>query len=139
MFKPVTKFMEDRAKRIKDSIDEAEIDKAHAKDLIAKYEGSLKTANAEADSIIRYAKELANIEAEKIISDSRIIAERELTNTRKQLEMEHRAAIANFRQEAAALVVATASKLLEREIDGEDSRQYAQILLNEVAGDPEKD
>ena len=133
LFKPVTKFMDDRAKRIQNSIDQAESDKVQAKDMLAKYEASLKTAKTEADSIIRNAKELAKEEAQKIIADSRASAEREIAVMRKQLEMERHAALAAFQQEAADLVIAATSRLLEREIEGEDSRLYAEMLLNEVS------
>ena len=134
LFKPVTKFMEDRAKKVQDSIDQAENDKVQAREMLAKYEESLKTAKAEADSIIRNARELAQAEAEKIIADSRISAEKDLAIMRKQLEMEHQAALASFREEAATLVIAATGRLLEREIEDEDSRQYAEMLLNEVSG-----
>ena len=133
LFKPVTKFMDARAKRIQDSIDQSENDKTQAKALLAKYEAQLKTAKTEADSIVNNARELAKAEAEKIIAESRVSAERELANMRKQLEMEQRAVIASFREEAAALVVAATGRLLEREIKAEYSGQYAEMLLNEVS------
>ena len=139
MFKPVTKFMADRENKIKDSIEQSENDKANAKALLARYEASLKTAKTEADSIIRKAKELAQVEAGKIIAEGRISAERELAIMRKQLEMERHAAIASFREEAAALVVAATSRLLERDIKDEDSQHYAQMLLNEIIVEAEKD
>ena len=133
LFKPVTKFMADRAKRIQDSIDQAENDKVQAKAMLTKYEASLNTAKAEADSIIRNARELAQAEAHKIITNSRISAEKDLALMRKQFEMEHRSALASFREEAADLVIAAASRLLEREIEDEDSKLYAEMLLNEVS------
>ena len=134
LFKPVTKFMDARAKRIQDSIDQSENDKTQAKALLAKYEAQLKTAKTEADSIVNNARELAKAEAEKIIAESRVSAERELANMRKQLEMEQRAVIASFREEAAALVVLATSHLLEREIKTEDSRSYAQMLVEKASG-----
>jgi F-type H+-transporting ATPase subunit b len=133
LFKPVTKFMADRAKRIQDSIEQSENDKTHAKALLAKYDAQLNTAHTEADSIIRKAREMAQVEAEKIITESRISAEKELEKMRRQLEMEHHAAIENFRLEAAALVVAVTGRLLEREIKTEDNRQYVEMLLDEMS------
>ena len=37
LFKPVTKFIEDRAKKIQDSIDQAENNKAQAKNTLEQY------------------------------------------------------------------------------------------------------
>ena len=132
LFKPVTKFMEARAKRVRDSIEQSENDKEQAKELLAKYQAQLKTAEAEADAIIRNAKENARTEAEKIIADGRVSAEKTLANMRKQLEMEQRAALAVFRQEAAALVIETSGRFLEREFKTEDNRRYAGMLLGET-------
>ena len=132
LFKPVTKFMADRAKRVQDSIDQAEKSKALAKAALAQYEAQLKTAETEADAIIRTAREHARQEAEKIIADGRTAAEAALVNARRQLETERQAALAVFRKEAAALVVAASGRLVGREIRGEDNRQYADMLLQGI-------
>ena len=132
LFKPVTKFMADRAKRVQDSIDQAEKSKALAKAALAQYEAHLKTAETEADAIIRAAREHAQQEAGKIIADGRAAAEVMLANTRRQLEMERQAALAIFRKEAAALVVAASGRLVGREIQSEDNRQYADMLLEAI-------
>ena len=132
LFKPVTKFMDDRARRVKDSIEQSEKDKAQANAILVQYTAQLKSAEIEADAIIRSAKELAEAEAEKIIAESRASAEQTLINARKQIETEQKAALAVFRQEAADLVVTASGRLLGREIKSEDNRQYAAILLDEV-------
>ncbi|MCL2472150.1 MAG: ATP synthase F0 subunit B [Treponema sp.] len=132
LFKPVTKFMADRSKRIQDSIEQSEKDKNQAKALLAQYEAQLKTAETEAEAIIRAARENAEAEAEKIIAESRVSAEAAMVNARKQLETEQRAALAIFRKEAATLVVAAAGRLVEREIKAEDSQHYADMLLGEI-------
>ena len=133
LFKPVTKFMADRAKRVEDSIEQAEKNKAQARALFAQYEAQLKTAETEANAIISGARENAQTEAEKIIAESRVSAEAILANARKQAEMEKEAALAAFRKEAAALVVAASGRLLAREIQTEDNRQYADMLLGELS------
>ena len=132
LFKPVTKFMADRAKRIQESIEQSEKDKNQAKALLAQYEAQLKTAKTEADAIIHTARENARQEAEKIIADSRAAAEVTLANARRQLEMEHQAALAIFRKQAAVLVVAATGRFVGREIQSEDNRQYAEMLLEAI-------
>jgi F-type H+-transporting ATPase subunit b len=131
LWKPVTTFMNDRTERIRDSIEQSEKDKIRAKALLAQYDAKLKTAEAEA--IISKAKETAGAEAEKIIAGSRAVADETLANAKKQLEAERKAALAAFRQEAAALVVTAAGRLVGREIKSEDNEQYAAMLLNEAA------
>jgi F-type H+-transporting ATPase subunit b len=133
LLKPVTKFMAERAGRIKDSIAQSEKDKTRAKALLAQYEAQLKTAEAEAQTIISKAKEQAEAEAEKIIAESRASVDESLANAKKQLEAERKAALAVFRKEAAALVVTATGRLVGREIKSEDNKQYAAMLLNEAS------
>jgi F-type H+-transporting ATPase subunit b len=133
LWKPVTKFMAERAERIQSSIAQSESDKARAKALLAQYEAQLKTAEAEAQAIIGKARERAEAEAEKIIAESRASAGETLENAKKQLEVERKEALAVFRKEAAALVVTAAGRLVGREIKGEDNSLYAAMLLNEAS------
>jgi F-type H+-transporting ATPase subunit b len=133
LFKPVTKFMTDRTRRVQDAIEQSEKEKAEANDLLAQYTAKLKTADTEAESIIRSARESAEAEAKKILEESHAAAEQTLANARKQLEMEHQAEMAAFRKEAAALVVTAAERLVKREIRSEDNLRYAEMLLDEVS------
>ena len=132
LFKPVTKFMAERAKRVQDSIDQSEKDKAQAKALLAKYEAQMQAAEQEADAIIQNARIQARQETEKIIAEGRLSAEAAIEKTRKQLEGERQAALAIFREEAAAIVVAAASRLVGRELKSEDCLSYADMLLKET-------
>ena len=132
LWKPVTKFMAERTKKIQDSIEQSEKDKNQARAMLAQYEAQLKTAETEAEAIIKAARENARAEAEKIIAEGRVSAETTLANARRQLETERQAASADFRKEAAALVVAATGRLVGREIKNEDNRQYADMLLNEI-------
>ena len=133
LFKPVTKVMADRAKRVQDSLEQAEKDKSEAKQLLERYEARLKNADAQADEIIRLARETANAEAERIIAAGKSAAETMQANARRQIEAEHEAALAQFKAEAALLVIAAASRLLGRELQTDDNRRYANMLMDELS------
>ncbi|MDR2020036.1 MAG: ATP synthase F0 subunit B [Treponema sp.] len=133
LFKPVTKFMADRTKRIEDNITQAEKDKYQAKQLLEQYESRLKSAEAEGEAIIKAARETARQEADRIAAEAKAAAEAAAVAGRKQLEAERKAAMALFRAEAAALVVGAAGRLLGREINGEDGRRQAEIFLQDLA------
>ena len=132
LFRPVTKFMEDRTKKIEDAISQSERDKAQAKILLGQYEDKLKNTEGKADEILRAARETAQRQAEKIITEGREQSERLLSEARRQLEMEERAAMARFRAEAAALVVAASGRLVQRDFSGEDNLRFAAMLLREA-------
>jgi F-type H+-transporting ATPase subunit b len=133
LFKPVTKFMADRAKQVQDSIDQAEMDKTQAQELLVQYQDKLKNADAEAAQIIKIARNNAETEARHIFAEGKTTAEALTAAARQQIELEQQAAYAQFRLKAAALVMMAASRLVQREISGDDNRRYANMLLNEFA------
>ncbi|MDR1899894.1 MAG: F0F1 ATP synthase subunit B [Treponema sp.] len=136
LFKPVTKFMEERSKKVADSLIQAEKDRNQAKLLLEQYENRLKNAGGEAEDIIRGAGERARQQADRIVAEAKAEAERLLRNARGQIESEGQAAMEQFRAEAAGLVLAAAAKLLRRELSREDSRLQAELLLRELGKRP---
>jgi F-type H+-transporting ATPase subunit b len=133
LFKPVTKFMAERAKRVQDSIDQAQKDNEAAKKLLAEYEDKLKKAETEAREILKTAREEAERQAQLIIADGRREAKDAADAALKQIETERQAAFARFKLEAAALVIAAGAKLAARDFSGEDSRRYVNMLLDELS------
>ncbi|MDR2101793.1 MAG: F0F1 ATP synthase subunit B [Treponema sp.] len=132
LFKPLTKFMDDRAKKIQTSIEQAERDKDQAKLLRKQYEDQINGVQNEAEAIITAARETARAEADRIIAEGKQAAETLLLNARKQNEAERLTALALFKAEAAALVVAASSRLLKRELTGEDNLRLAHEFLREL-------
>jgi len=133
LFKPVTKFMADRARRVQDTIEQAQRDKDEAMKLLDEYKSKLKNAEAEAREIIKTANENAERQAQLIISEGKKEAQDTVKTALKQIEMERQAALAKFKLEAAALVIAVSAKLASKDFSGEDSRRYANMLLDELS------
>jgi F-type H+-transporting ATPase subunit b len=133
LFKPVTKFMADRAKRIQDSIDKAESSRSEAMKLLGRHQDMLANAEAEAGEIIKAARETASAEARRIIAGGKAEAEAMAVAARSQIELERQAVLAKFRAEAIALVMAASARLLQREVSGDDNRRFADMLLEEAA------
>lgn len=133
LFKPVTKFMEARAAKVQNDIDSAAKDKAQAKQLLAQYEKKIKAAQAEADAIISEARKQAVVQADKIVAEGKNKVEAIIANANRQIEAEHKAALILFRTEAARLVIAASSRLVQRELEQEDSVRFANLLVQELA------
>jgi F-type H+-transporting ATPase subunit b len=132
LFKPVTKFMADRAQRVQADIDQAKKDKADSQKLLAEYKDKLRRAEAEADEIIKTARKDAETQSRQIIDEGKAAAEAFTAAARKQVESERQAAFARFKVEAAALVMAACARFVQREISGDDNRRYAAMLLDEL-------
>ncbi|WP_461248165.1 ATP synthase F0 subunit B [Treponema sp. R6D11] len=133
LFKPVTKFMADRAKRIQDTIEQAQKDKDEAMKLLDEYEAKLRKVEDEAREILKTANENAERQAQLIIAEGKKEAQASVDSALKQIEMERQAALAKFKLEAAALIIAVSAKLSAKDFSGEDNRRYVNMLLDELA------
>jgi F-type H+-transporting ATPase subunit b len=133
LFKPVTKFMADRTRKVQDTIDQAEKSRADAQKLLEQYQDKLKNAGIEADEIIKTARVNAEAQARQIIGEGKAAAEALTAAAHRQVDAERQAAFARFKVEAAALVMAASARLVQREISGDDNRRYAAMLLDELA------
>jgi len=136
LFKPVSKFMAERAKRVQDSIAEAKIDRAKAQELLDSYQEKLKTAEAEAEEIMKSAREKGRAQADRIVADGKIAAEALVADACRQIDSERQKALARFGMEAVALVMTASSRLAQREFSGDDNRRYAGMLLDELSAMP---
>jgi F-type H+-transporting ATPase subunit b len=131
LFKPVTKFMAERTRNVENTIEQAEKNRQDAKTLLEQYEKKLAAADAEAETIIKNAREQAAEDAEKIRAGGKADAERIIAAARTQVAAERQAAIAVFRAEAAALVVNAAGRLVRRELAGEEHLRFAREALKD--------
>ena len=135
LFKPTTNFMADRVKRIQNSIEQAEKDKVTAQKLLEQYKKQLNNAEMEADAIIRFAKEQAELEREQILDNTKVEAGRILDAAQSKLEADRLAAMALFRAEAAAMVLSAASRLIRHELSGAEQQRYAAEVLDNLVQD----
>jgi F-type H+-transporting ATPase subunit b len=133
LFKPVSKFMAERAKRVQDSIERAQNEKEEATKLLVEYEKKLKEAESETRDILKTARENAERQAELIIADGRREAQDALNAALRQIETERQAALAKFKLEAAALVMAVSAKLAAKDFSGDDNRRYVNMMLDELS------
>jgi F-type H+-transporting ATPase subunit b len=133
LYKPVTKFMADREARIRTQIDAAAKSNEEAKKAKQQHEDELNALRKEQSQLVQSARAEGQRQADKIIEGAKQDAARIAAQAKKQLEAEKQEAWAIFQQEAAALVVAAAAKLLRREITSADARTQAAMFL-EAAG-----
>ena len=133
LFKPVSKFMADRAKRVQDTIDLAQKDKEEAAKLLAEYKKQLNNAEAEAREILKTARDSAERQAKMIVAEGKQEAQDTVNAALKQIEMERQASITRFKLEAAALVMAVSAKLAAKDFSSDDNRRYANMLLDELS------
>ncbi|MCR5122788.1 MAG: F0F1 ATP synthase subunit B [Ruminococcus sp.] len=132
LFKPVLGMMERREQMIRDDLDNAKKASDEAEQMKARYEKKIKSAQAEAAKITKVAKQRAARERAEIVEDAKAEAAELIADAQKTIERDREAAMSSAREEIAGLAVMAASRVLEKNIDEESNRGFAEQLLAEV-------
>jgi F-type H+-transporting ATPase subunit b len=131
LFKPVTKFMEDRTNSIKADLENADRAKSEAALLLQEYKDKLSSARKEADSIVSDAHERAQNEYETILAAARKDSELLLKKAGEQVEQERQQMLKEMKNQVASLALAAASKVLEANMDNETNRKLVDKFIDE--------
>jgi F-type H+-transporting ATPase subunit b len=141
LFKRVTDFMNARTAKIEGDLAEAERRKDEAKAIERELDRKSASAEAAAAEIMAAARVNAVKAANQIVAESREKAAALLEDAKAEIAAEREAALLVFKNEAAALVVQAASRLIETELNsgGSATRQanitLAGKLLKELGAD----
>ena len=100
---PVTEMMEKRAEKIANDIDSAEDARKKAEELAAKRESALKDSHVEASKIIDRAKQNGEQQKANIVSAAQAEVDTLKQNAKKDIAQEREEALANVKNDVAAL------------------------------------
>jgi F-type H+-transporting ATPase subunit b len=131
LFKPVTQFMEDRTKSIKDALDHADNTKNEAGKLKQQYEDKLRAAKDEGDKILNDARVKANKEYDSIMNAAKQDAQGVMTRAREEIDRERAQMIKDVRNQVASLALAAATKVIEVNMDTTSNRALVDKFINE--------
>ena len=131
LFKPVTEFMEKRAKSIRDNLDNADREIEEAHDLRMKYEEQIMHAKEDAEKILREARSRAAREHDEYVGASRKEAEALLQRAREDIMLEKAAMLKDLKSQIASLAISAASKVIEANMDTERNRDIVNKFIEE--------
>ncbi len=132
LFKPVTEIMEKRENLIRSSMEEAEDTRKKANELKAEYQAQLDGAKDEAAAIVKEAKTRGEKEYELMLANAGRDAQKLISDAQESARIEREKAIKSARGEIAALAVAAASKVVEKNIKAEDNKKLIDDFLSEA-------
>ena len=132
---PVTRTLDDRARRIREGLDLAETAKQERERLRQEVEQLLAQARREAAEIAERTTKAAEAAAADIRTQGKAEADRIREKGRTDAEHLHDQALAQLRTEVASMVVLAASRILGREISAEQHRALIERSLDEAGTD----
>lgn len=132
LFKPVSQFMENRTRSIKESIENAEAQKAEASELKRKYEEQLKSARAEGEKIIAEARSKAEREHDALAAAAKKEVEGILAKAREEIDHEREQMLREVRGQVAGIALAAATKVIQANMDTESNRKLVDKFMDEA-------
>ncbi|HKC93575.1 MAG TPA: F0F1 ATP synthase subunit B [Nitrospira sp.] len=129
-FPGILSMLEEREKKIKDSLDQAERHRTEAERKLKEYEAKLAASSKEAEGILATAKERAQQLMEE--NEQRLTAEAERIkgDATREIDHERRKAIQEIRTQTTDLALMVAEKVLQRSLNDADNRRLADEALD---------
>jgi F-type H+-transporting ATPase subunit b len=137
-FPPILQTLDERERKIRESIEAAERQRAEAERRMAEYDAKMKAAQKEAEALV----EQARVRAQQLLDDNerRLTqeAERIRASAARDIEQERRRAIDEVRAYTTDLALRVAEKLVERSLNDADHKRLAEETLAVVTRDYRK-
>lgn len=131
LYGPITKMLDQRAERIKDSLDAAERAQTEAASSAEAVEKEMVNARLEGQKLIAEAQDAAKRAGDQIQERSRQQAEEILARAESEIAQQRDSAIEDLRREFAGLAVLAAERVVERELDSAKHQDLIDAVLEE--------
>jgi F-type H+-transporting ATPase subunit b len=131
-FGPVQTIIDERRKRIRESIEEAERARSEARRLLEEHKQLRAQSRQEAEEILAEARRIAESMRERIREETEADRQRRLEETKRQIEAETARALEQIRAEVADLALVAAEKVTARSLDDADHRRLIEDAVREL-------
>ena len=121
LWKPVIRFLTERAERVRSELADAEKALLDAEALKQEYSKDLEGIEEQGREMMRESQTKASEEAEEILSEARETAKSMISEARERIAEEKERAIDNACREVAQLATDMAARILKREVSPGDS------------------
>ena len=131
-YKPITQALADRQAYISSTVEAAEKQQAEAAKMQEEYKALLVQARAEAQSIVDKATKLGEQSREDIIREAKEETAKMLKLAKSEIAREQEKALADLRNEVAALSVLAAGKIIGEKLDAQAHEKLVQDFIAQL-------
>jgi F-type H+-transporting ATPase subunit b len=130
-YKPIMRMLDERSKRIKESMEQAEAVRAQSVKAEEELKKQMEQASREGQERIARAVKAGEEVKQKAQEDAKKEAETLITRARTEIQRERDDAITEVRRQFADLTVLAAGKVIEKSLDKEEHRELIEKVLEE--------
>ena len=131
LYRPLLKVMDERAARIKESLEAAERAKEQAAASQEQMQEDIRKAREEGQQMIAQARDVASRFRDEEMAKAREEIAAERARAEADIQRERDAAIEDLRQEFAGLAISAAERVVERSLNESDHRAIIGRVLEE--------
>lgn len=135
LFGPVTRLLDERAQRVADTLDKADLRLTEAEQSKTEYDRRLAEARLEADRILEEAHGRAELAYSRRLAEAQEDIRKLNEQAERQREADRAAMLAEAKKQIAALVLLTTAKVSQRAMTAETDRALLDSMLEEAEGE----
>ncbi|MDD5414175.1 MAG: ATP synthase F0 subunit B [Smithellaceae bacterium] len=128
----IKSFFAGRRQEIKESLENATVQKAEAEKQYREYAEKIDKASQEIDGIFEMIKAQGVVEKQKIIEDATKVAQKMKEDAQARIEQELKKASGQLRSEAVVLSVQMAEEILKKNITAQDHEAMVKEYMDKV-------
>ncbi len=130
-YKPIIKMFDERARKIKESVDEVQKVKEQAAEAEGEFKKKIEAASKEGQEVIARAMRTGEEARQRAQQEAKQEAQVLVEKARSEIQRERNEAIGELRQEFADLTIVAAEKVIGKSLDKEAHRQIIEQVLDE--------
>ena len=130
-YKPILKMLDERARKIKESVDEVQKVKEQAAQAEEEFRKKIEAASKEGQEVISKAMRTGEEARQRAQVEAKQEAQVLVDKARVEIQRERNETIGELRQEFADLTIVAAEKVIEKSLDKETHRQLIDKVLDE--------
>ncbi len=129
-YKPVANMLQQRADKIKETIDKANADKKAAEDTLAQYKSQLADAQKRAQEIVDKAEITARQEREALVAETKKEIDRMKQNAQLEIQNERDRAFDQMKAEIVSLSLAAAEKIVAKNLTSKENDKLVNDFIS---------
>ena len=133
-YKPILKMMDERTRRIKESLEQAEVAKAQAEKAQEDFKLQIAEASKQGQLVIERAAKTGDEIRDRAKVEAHAEAEALLTRAKADIRRERDEVIDDLRKEFADLTILAAGKIIGKTLDKKAHRELIDQVLEDSAG-----
>ena len=130
MFGPLARVIEERERRVKERMDEAERNSLEMQKMRNDYQQRIARIETESRDLIHKAMQEAHAARDEMLEKARADAENLLARGRQEITREKHKALVEMRDQVADLAIQAAEKLIEKSLDPKTHRSLIDGVID---------